>query len=141
MRARVHAQRAADRAGHAAKEGEAVDPRLGGGARDLRVERRRAGDHAEVGRRLDRAERLAAQADHHAANAAVADDEIGAEADDRDGNLARQVRQEIGEVVLVGRREQNLGRPADAKPGERRERRVGGQAAAQVGRERGDLGG
>ena len=83
MRAGVHPQRAADRAGHAAQEGEAVDSRFRRGARDLRVERRRAGDHAMVRRRLDRAERLAAEPDHHAAHAAVAHDEVGAEADRR----------------------------------------------------------
>ena len=49
------------------------------------------------------------------------------------GNLARQRARQIGEVVLVGGREQDLGRAADAKPGVGRERRVGGQAAAQVG--------
>ena len=134
MGARVHPQRAADRTRHAAKEGQAVDAGRGGGARHLGVERRRAGDDAKVGRRLDRAERLAAQANHHAANPAVADDEIGAEADDRDRNFAGQALQEIGEVVLVGRRDQNLRRPADAKPREWRERRVGAQTAAQARR-------
>ena len=93
-----------------------------------------------IARRIDSAERPAAQPDDDAGHAAVADDQVGAEAEDRHRNLARQSRQEIGEVVFVSGREQDLGRSADAEPGERRERRVGGQAATQVGGERGDIG-
>ena len=88
MRARVHAQRAADRARHAAQEREAVDPRLRRRLGHGRVERGGAGDHAMVRRRLDRAESAAAEADHDAAHAAVAHDEVGADADDGDGNLS-----------------------------------------------------
>ena len=57
------------------------------------------------------------------------------------GIVARQVRQEIGEIVLVGRRKKNLGRAADAEPGVGSERRVGGQTPAQLGRPPRDLGG
>ena len=51
------------------------------------------------------------------------------------GISARQTREEIGEIVLVGRREQRLGRAADAEPGEGRQRDVRGEPPAQVGGE------
>ena len=65
-------------------------------------------------------------------DAAVAHDQVRAEADDGDGNFARQVGQQIGEIVLVLRHEQHLRRPADAEPGQRRQRLVREQAAAQL---------
>ncbi len=83
VRAGVHPQRAADRAGHAAQEGETVDARLRRGARHLRVERRGAGDDAAIRPRFDRAEPFASQANHQAAHAAVAHDQVGADADDQ----------------------------------------------------------
>ena len=64
-------------------------------------------------------------------DAAVAHDQVGAEADDGDGNLGRKMGEEIREIVLVLRHEQHLRRPADAKPGELGQRLVGEQAAAQ----------
>ncbi len=132
MRARVHAQGAADRAGHAAQESEAVDAGVGGRARNLGVERGGAGDDAKSGPCLDRAEGAAAEPDHHAGNAAVAHDEVRADADDEHGNFTWQAGEEGGKVVLVGRREQGLSRAADAEPGVGREWDVKGDFAARV---------
>jgi hypothetical protein len=94
---------------------------------------------AKVGRGRDRAESLAAEANHYAAHAAVAHDQVRADADRQDGNLARQLLHEIGEVVLVVRRIERLGGAADAEPGVRRERDVGGELAAQGRRQRAQL--
>ena len=58
----------------------------------------------------------APQADDDARHAAVAHQQVGAEADDEHGQLRRDAAQEIGEVGRVGRREQHLRRAADAKP-------------------------
>ena len=72
-----------------------------------------------------------AKPDHHARHAAVAHDQVGADADDIDRKLARQVRQEIGEIVFIRRREQHLRRAADPKPGQFGERLVRQQPPAQ----------
>ena len=48
--------------------------------------------------------------------------------------------EKIGEILFVGRLEQRLRRAADAKPGEGRERRIGGEPAAQRGALRSDVG-
>ena len=97
--AAVHAQRPADRAGDAAKEGEPRDRRLLRGTADLHVGHRGAGADAGARFDLDLAE-AAAEPDDDAGHAAVAHDQVGAEPDHRDGNLGRQVREEIGEVAL-----------------------------------------
>ena len=70
------------------------------------------------------------------ANAAVAHDEIRAEADRRDRRLAREDAQEIGEIVLVRRGEQGLRRAADPKPRRLRDRGVGDEASPQPRRAR-----
>jgi hypothetical protein len=88
-----------------------------------------------VRRRLDRAERLAAEPNDEAAHAAVADDEVGADADRRDRDRRRQALQQVGEIVLVGRRDERLGRAADPEPGEGRKRDLRGEPAAQFRRE------
>ena len=129
--AAVHAQRAADRARNAAQEREPRNAGLLRGLRDAQVRSRRAGAHA-VALDLDLVE-AAPEPDHHARHAAVAHDQVGAEANDGDGNLARQVRERMAKIALVLRHEQRLRRSADAKPGERSKRLVGEQAAAQVG--------
>jgi len=136
MGAGVHAQRAADGAGYAAQEGETVDARFRRRAGDLRIQRRRAGDDALVRGGCDSAERASPQADDDSADSAVADDEIRAEADHGDRDFVRQVLQEVAQIVLVGRREQDLRRAADAKPGEGRQFDMVGQLAAQRGHER-----
>ena len=131
--AAVHAQRAADRARNAAQEREPGDAGLLRGLGDAQIRHRGSGAHAMV--RFDPCfVEAAPEPDHDTCNAAVAHDQVRAEADDRDGNLARQVRQRIGEIALVFRHEQRLRRPADAKPGQRRERlvaRAAGRAVAE----------
>jgi len=78
------------------------------------------------------AEAARAEPDHHARHPAVAHDQIGADADDVNGKLARQTLEEIRQIVLVGGREQHLRRPADPKPGQFGERLVRQQPPAQV---------
>ncbi len=136
MRARVHDQRPADRAGNAAQEREPIDARCRGGLGDVKVRRRRPGDETKAFDDLDRAERSAAEPDNEALYPAVTHDEVRTEADCRNWNFARQDGQEIGEIVLVGRRKQSLGRTADPKPGRFRNRRVGDEPPAQAGRPR-----
>ena len=49
---------------------------------------------------------------------AVADQQVGADADHRDRHVGRQRRQERGEVGGIGRPQQDLRRAADAEPGD-----------------------
>ena len=100
-------------------------------ARHLHIGHRGAGANARRPLDLDLAE-AAAEPDHDARHAAVAHDQVGAEPDHRDRNVGRQVREEIGEIRLVLRHEQHLRRPADAKPGQRRQRLVRQQPPAQL---------
>ena len=75
-----------------------------------------------------------AEPHHDARHAAVAHDQVRAEADDRDRNVGGQHAEEIRQVGLVLRHEQHLRRPADAEPGQFGERLVRQQPAAQLGR-------
>ena len=75
----------------------------------------------------------APQADDDARHAAVAHQQVGAEADDEHRQLGRDAAQEIGEIGGVGRREQDLRRAADAEPRDVGERLIGNQPAAQIG--------
>ncbi len=88
--AAIHAQRAADAAGNAAHERQSGDAGLLRRARDFDVGHRRAGAHVQAFDG-DFAE-AAAQPDHGSGNAAVAHDQIGAEADDGDRDIGRQIR-------------------------------------------------
>jgi hypothetical protein len=51
-------------------------------------------------------------------HAAVAHDQVGADAHDVNRKLARQMRQEICQIILIRWREQQLRRAADPKPGQ-----------------------
>jgi hypothetical protein len=73
------------------------------------------------------------QAHHDAFDAAVAHQQVGAHAQNRNSDIARQVVQERCEVRHVGRPEQDLGITARAEPGLRTERRIGRQSAARLG--------
>ena len=130
--AAIHPQRPADRARNAAQERQPGDRGLLGGARHLDVRHRGAGADARALLYRDIAE-PATEPDHHARNAAVAHDEIGAEADHGDGNLRRQVHQEIRQVLFVFRHEQNLRGPADPEPCQLGERLIGDEPPAQRG--------
>ena len=90
--AAVHAQRPADRAGDAAEESEPGDRRLLGGTADLHVGDGGAGADAGAVLDLHLAE-AAAEPDDDARHPAVAHDQVGAEPDDRDWNLGRQLAQ------------------------------------------------
>jgi len=73
----------------------------------------------------------AAKPDHNAFDTAVAHDQVRAEPNHRNGDIARKTSQQIGEIACVLRHDQNLRRTADAKPGELGQRLVREQAAAQ----------
>ncbi len=76
--AAIHAQRAADAAGYSAHERQSGDTGFLRRARDLDVGHRRAGAHIKA---FDRdVVEAATQSDYHARNAAIAHDQIGAEA-------------------------------------------------------------
>ena len=115
------------------EEGEAAEPLLQRERGEALVGQRRAGADAvaRLARRLTEA--LRRQADGDAGDAAVADEKIRADADDGDRHGRIELRQEQREIVGVGRLEQQLGRPADAEPGERRDLGVRGQPAANSG--------
>ena len=98
-------------------EFQPADIGRGRGLRHALVERGGAGaDDIAIDAGL--AEPARRKPDHHARHAAVAHDQVGADADDIDRNFVRQMREEIGEIVFVRRREQHLRRTADAKPGQ-----------------------
>ena len=114
----VHGQGAAEAARNTVvegKAGEAEVQRLGG--QEL-VGDGGAGPQAGRRQRLGAAEAAHRQADHHAGNAAIADQEVGAEADDGDWHVGGRELQERLEVGLVGRLEQDFRRSAHAEPHE-----------------------
>uniref|UniRef100_A0A0N4ZGW4 LigA n=1 Tax=Parastrongyloides trichosuri TaxID=131310 RepID=A0A0N4ZGW4_PARTI len=114
--ARIHGQGAADGAGDARIELQPGDARLGRGARHHAVQRACARrDGVAVGRHL--APSAARQTDHHALDPPVAHDQVGADADRRDGHAFGQGLQEIGQIIGVGRDEQGVRRAAHAEPG------------------------
>ena len=100
------------------------------GAADFHVRRSRAGADPRAVLDLHLAE-AATETNDDARHAAVAHDQVGTEPNDDDGDLRRQMDEEIGEVRFVLGHEQNLRRPADAKPGQLGERLVRHQPSAQ----------
>lgn len=119
---RVHAKPAADRAGHAAQEFETRDLGVRRRARHHGIQRRRARADAVSFLDGDTVE-PAAHPDHDARDAAVAHQKIGANADHRDGHVARLAREKMRQIVRVRRAEKHFRRPADAEPGEILQRR------------------
>ena len=94
------------------------------GARELGIGHDGAGPQAMARLDLDLRE-AAAETHDHSRHAAVAHQQIRSEPDHHHRDLARQVRQEIGEICLVRRREQHLRRPADPEPRDIRQHRIG----------------
>ena len=92
MRAGVHDQSPADRAGHAAQERQTIDAGDCGGLGDVLVRRRGADDDAGAVHDLDGAEGAAAKPDDEPRYTAIAHDEVRAETDGGDGDLARESR-------------------------------------------------
>ena len=86
----------------------------------------------DVAFRFGFAKRPWRQPDHDALDAAIADDQVGADTDDIDRQVLRKMLQEVSEVVFVRRREQHLRRTADAKPRQLRKRLVRQQPPAQI---------
>ena len=60
---------------------------------------------------------LATQTDHHAGQPTVAHQQVGADSDDSERNVARPGLEKFGEIFDVGRPVEHLRRAADAKPG------------------------
>src|SRR5262249_61349388 len=98
--AAVHAQCPAYRAGNAAEEGEPRDRRLLRATADFHVRRSCAGADPRAVLDLHLAE-AATETNDDARDAAIAHDQVGAEPNDDDGDLRRQMGEEIGEVRLV----------------------------------------
>jgi hypothetical protein len=118
----------ADGAGNTRQEFEAGHAGIARAQCDIEVEGRGAGAHRRaVDGDLGEA---ASQADDHAGHAAVAHQQIGADADAGDRNVRRLAGQERDEISAVGRAEHHFGRTADAEPGDTRERCILGQTAA-----------
>ena len=78
-----------------------------------------------------------AQPNDDALDAAVTHQQVRPEPDDRDGHPGSQPGHEISQIVLVGGREQDLRRAADAEPCDVGQREIAGQPPAQVGQPRG----
>src|SRR5258706_6887847 len=81
---------------------------------------------------LDLGEVLA-QADDHACHAAIAHQQVRADADDRNRHVAGQAGDELREVVAIGGAKHDLRRAAGAKPGDAGERRIHAQPSAYLG--------
>ena len=114
----VHPHEAANGAGDRAEEFEAGDAMIArrGGDEDAR------GPAAAVERdfidALDARERLA-EADDNAGDAAIADDQIGAEAERHDRNFGRETGDEVLQIGHVLRLEQPLRGAAGLEPDQR----------------------
>ncbi len=117
--------------GNSAQEFEAGDAVVAGGRGDQDAGRTAAAMERGLVELLDFRERLA-EADDDSGYAAVADDQIGAEAECHQGYVRIELSQELDEVVLIGRLEQPLGRPAPLEPYERSEWSVGGQTSPRL---------
>ncbi len=127
--ATIHHHRAADRAGDTGQELESAQAGGGGMLRHRYIQRGGSGDDT-VGFRGNGVE-AAGKANGDARQAAVTKDEVGTGANHVHRRGVRQGAEEGGEVVRVGGTVQRLGRPADAKPGERGERGGVLRAAAE----------
>src|ERR1700761_1281275 len=101
MRPGVHPQSAANRARHAAVKFKTCNARLRRRLGENGVRRRRAYGDGTILPRFDARESLAAETDDEAGHAAVAYDEIGAEADRRDRDFARQMREKVRKIIIV----------------------------------------
>ena len=66
------------------------------------------------------------QADHHSPQAAIADDQVGADPDRKDGNGGVKGGEEGGKISSVKGLEQPVRRTAHPQPGEVGKRAVGG---------------
>ena len=88
-----------------------------------------ARDDLVLGLDLDEA---AAQANDHAVDAAVAHQQVRGDADHRHRHIGRLGREESGEIVDIGGAEHHFRGAADAEPGDLRQRRIGGEAAAHL---------
>ena len=107
-------------------------PAFAAASGDETVERTRADANHPV--RDGDASESAAEADRNAGNAAVAYQKVRAGADHRDRDFRRQRRQKGGEILGVGRAEQDFGGTADAEPSLLADRRIHGQPAADRGK-------
>ncbi len=112
---------------------------IAGGQRNVEIERAGPGHHVVAFHR-DAGE-ATQQADDDALHAAVAHQDVGADAQHGDRHVGGQRGHEAREILDVGRPEQDLGRTTRAEPGLRAERRVGGQPSARLGQPVDQVGG
>ena len=84
--------------------------------------------------RLDRRLRETATEPHDdAGDATIAHQQVGSQANDPDRQIDGDPREEVGEIGLVGRREQDLGGTADAKPRDVGQGDIGGEPPLEFG--------
>jgi hypothetical protein len=122
--------------GHAAQELQPGDPLFGGLLGDGAVQRSGAGEERAVAAGGDLREGAAGEADDDALHAAVAHQQVGADADRGDRHAGIEGGEEGGQVVEVLGQEQHVSRAADAEPSVGGERGVGDQLAARGGEAR-----
>ena len=122
-RARVHGQRAAQRARNAGEKGAARQAfpfaqsrQLGAGHAGLCAHR--------TGRQPPQGSQAALGGDDHAVDAAVTHQKIAAEPHPEQRHVGRQAGEKNGEIVHVRRLEKDFRRPADPPTGMRRQRLV-----------------
>ena len=131
----VHRQRAADgarNAGHVAKPGELLA--LGELGQTRAVQ---AGFGVQAIRGFEpQFFKRAVQRDHRAAEAAIADQQVRAEAQPQHRLVGRQLADEGDQIVAVGRLEVAIGRTANAPAGVARQRLAGTDDAANADRVR-----
>ena len=121
----VHAERAADGAGNAGKEFETRKPGIAGAPGDVHVMGGGAGgDFVAVDADFGEAP---AETHDDALDAAVADNDVGADADHGHRHMGGLGGQQPGKIVGIGGFEQHLRRAADLEPCEAGDRGIGGQ--------------
>ena len=114
----IHAERAADRAGDAAQEGQSVHPLVAAVAGDVHVESAGANlyQRARAFPAHGRFPKALAQADDDAFHAAVAHQHVGAEADHRHRHLGGPGCEEVRQVVDIRRSIHHVRAAAGAEP-------------------------
>ena len=117
--ARVHAQRPAQGAGHAAQEFQPLDPRRRAGLGDVHIERARARPHP--GARDVDTDEATAEANNDTAYAAIANEDVGTHAEHGDRHIAWFIGEKLGQVGEIGGPKHHVRTPPHAEPGDVRQ--------------------
>ena len=126
----IHPQPAADGSRNADQEFQPGKTRLRGVARHLGVERAGTGKHRLAV--MADSVHMRGRADHHPADAAVADKKVRSGADGEKRDVGRAGGKETAEIRGVGRAEDDVGRAADTEPGVAGHRHRRGIVAANL---------